>query len=386
METKFKMTIFHFLATFGSVMLLTPFAHAATFTPLDCPGVVVVQGGYRLTQDTTCASGFNWQENNKFFSLNGFTLRTASISVQGTGLTIRNGVLQTNGMDWAFSNKGTLSNLMVKNIGTPRGFFIEAGSNFTVKNSIFANIPGVVLDFYFGDGGTVRNSKFIRNGTAISIQKSNGVLIEHNKFIGNNRGVNLWDEINGGVNKNKIRYSIFQKNEVGINILALPPVSFPAMERNQIVGNNISRSSHSGLFIQVACEISNPPMQPICPAQHTKVSGNRLNHNGFGSFTGTPDDDGVSARATQWGTNIPYPDGLVGVTLSNNRADRNADLGFDVEGVTDGGGQIAEFNENPAQCDGLVCNNRVGKSLTVWRRDAIYDTPLVFGDQLRHTQ
>lgn len=367
-------------------MLLTPLAHAVTLTPLDCPGVIVVQGGYRLTQNTTCVSGFNWQENNKFFSLNGFTLRTASISVQGTGLTIRNGVLQTNGMDWAFSNKGTISNLMVKNIGTPRGFFIEAGSNFTVKNSVFANIPGVVLDFYFGDGGTVRNSKFTRNGTAISIQKSNGVLIEHNKFIGNNRGVNLWDEINGGVNKNKIRYSIFQKNEVGINILALPPVSFPAMEGNQIVGNNISRSSHSGLFIQVACEISNPPMQPVCPAQHTKVSGNRLSHNGFGSLTGSPDDDGITARATQWGTNIPYPDGLVGVTLSNNRADRNADLGFDVEGITDGGGQIAEFNKNPAQCDGLVCNNRAGKSLTVWRRDAIYDAPLVFGDQLRHTQ
>jgi hypothetical protein len=51
------------------------------------------------------------------------------------------------------------------------------------------------------------------------------------------------------------------------------------------------------------------------------------------------------------------------VTLSNNRADRNADLGFDVEGVTDGGGQVAKFNGNPEQCRGVACRPRTADQL-----------------------
>ncbi|EGW20236.1 right-handed parallel beta-helix repeat-containing protein [Methylobacter tundripaludum] len=402
MKTKYENTVFHFLATFGCLMLLVPFAHADTQTPLDCPGVIVVQGGYSLTEDTTCDTGFRWHENNKFFSLNGFTLTTGSILVEGDRLTIRNGALQTNGINWAFGDHGTLLNLAITSAGAPRGFFIEAGSNFTVKNSTLTNIPHVALSFYYGDGGTVRNSKFTGNGWAISIQKSNGVLIEHNNFVGNIRGSNLWDEDGGGVNNNKIRHNIFRENRVGINMLALPQSTsiFPAFEGNQIIGNQISRSSHSGALIEVVCDDSSVPLR--CPAQNTNVSGNRLNRNGFNSLTGLPDgaepdDDGVTARATLrvfGNQSIPYPDGLAGVVLSNNRADRNADLGFDVQGVTDGGGNIAESNENPEQCVGLICSISVGEPLTVRPdsisarslsvlQDAISKAPSASG-QLRH--
>jgi hypothetical protein len=365
MKTKFKKTHLHFLATVGCALAYAPFAQAATQTPLDCPGVIAVNGGYRLTQNSNCGTGFSWAEDNKFFNLNGFTLTTDGISAAfTTGLTIRNGVLRTNGMHWGFSDKGTLSDLTVGSAGAPRGFFIEAGSNFTVKNSAFTNIPHVALSFYYGNNGTVRNSKFTGNGSAISIQKSNGVLIERNNFVGNSIGVNLWDEDGGGVNNNKIRHNIFRENVVGINMLALLQFTriFPAFEGNQIIGNQISRSSHSGVLIEVVCDDSSVPLK--CPAENTRVSGNRLSRNGFEALTDLPagdepDDDGVTARAilrVAGGPDAtPFPEGLAGVTLSNNRADRNADLGFDVEGVTDGGGQIARFNGNPEQCRGVVC-------------------------------
>jgi hypothetical protein len=38
-------------------------------------------------------------------------------------------------------------------------------------------------------------------------------------------------------------------------------------------------------------------------------------------------------------------------TLTSNRSDRNADLGIEaLSGVTDGGGNRAKHNGNPAQC------------------------------------
>lgn len=95
------------------------------------------------------------------------------------------------------------------------------------------------------------------------------------------------------------------------------------------------------------------------------MSGNRLLSNGFGSSVDGLDDgvdDGITARGVIYDASsvYPYSNGLVGVVLSNNRADRNADLGFDVFGVTDGGGNSARLNGNPAQCDGILCRTPRG--------------------------
>ncbi len=365
METKYKTTLLKWLIAFGCGMILAPSAHALTNTPLDCPGVIAVQGGYRLTQDTACVL-FRWDENDKVLNLNGFnlTITGAGFYPSGNGLTIRNGKLHINYSRWDGFN-GVLSNLSIVNGGLyPNGTLIEAGNNFTVKGCSFTKIG---LGFYYGSGGSVTNSRFIGSRTAISIQKSSNVLIEKNQFIGNGNGVNLWNEDWRGVNYNIIRNNIFKGNEVGINILAkaglLP--GHIGMEGNQIVGNKISRSSRSGLLINTRCDTQRSPLPPLCLALNMSVSGNRFNRNGFGALTGLPvgvepDDDGVTARAyvlsSDYRTTTPYPAGLSGITLTNNRADRNADLGFDVEGVTDGGGQVANFNGSPAQCIGVACN------------------------------
>lgn len=396
----YERALFRFLlaavTAFGCVAALTPPAHAVTNTPLDCPGVVTARGGYRLVQDSDCGRSLLWYEDNKFFDLGRFTFKVNSIETRGADLNIRNGTLKTNGIYWIDAN-GTLSNLRVTIADTPLGFFIEAGSNFTVKNSAFENIPGVALSFYFGNGGTVRNSVFTGNWSAISIQRSSDVLIENNKFIGNTRGVNLWDENLGGVNNNTISHNVFRENGTGINI-DTHPGGFPALQGNKIVNNNFIRSGYSGILIKVKCEdqaLFGLPPDVICSAQDTVVRGNTFNQGGFALPTNSPYDDGVTARASIAefpSLETPYPDGLVGVTLSNNRADRNADLGFDVAGVTDGGGNSAKFNGNPAQCDGLDCKVKVKSVKSASLRASLGDSfmaipePPVEFDQLQHTE
>jgi hypothetical protein len=49
-----------YLAFMPTVTSAVPaLAPLTTATPLDCPAVIVVPGGYRLTQDSTCA-GLGW--------------------------------------------------------------------------------------------------------------------------------------------------------------------------------------------------------------------------------------------------------------------------------------------------------------------------------------
>ena len=121
------------------------------------------------------------------------------------------------------------------------------------------------------------------------------------------------------------------------------------------------------------------------------MSRNQFNRNGFASDKGElDDDDGVVAQA-YFTSGEAYPSGLAGVTLVNNRANRNANLGFDVNGVTDGGGNTAKFNGDPAQCDGVVCgSNTFGVSpkanltmLQTISSETIHEVPLP-SDQVIH--
>jgi hypothetical protein len=367
-------TFIAFMSTVASAATtLAPLAG----TPLDCPSVIAVPGGYRLTQDSTCTGLGGWNETNKFFSLNGFTLTIGNFAFMGDNLTMRNGAVKLNGNFRAFGKAGILSNLSIISIGGPldNPFGLEAGTDFTVKNCAFSNFLTNALTFYYGDGGgSVKNSLFIGNKTAISIQHpdfGSGILIENNTFVRNGRGVNLYDEDSMGVNNNTIRHNTFQKNGVGINMFAHTagyPTVHPSLQGNRIVGNRIDRNGNSGFYLRLTCRDSSPI---VCSGQNTLVSGNRFSRNGFASgSTSAPDDndDGMTARAYFYNgpNNLPpgesYPEGLAGVKVAHNHADQNAYLGFDVNGVTDGGGNTGKLNGYLAQCDGVVCGRQFSAS------------------------
>jgi hypothetical protein len=320
--------------------------------------VKAVPGGYQLTRDTDCR--IHWVDNGTFLDLAHHTL-TGHLLPAGPDLAVRNGRLLLAGGDyWADAVDFTASSVTIRPAPSvpTSAFFIEAGSGLRVDHSRFADIPTVALDFFFGNGGTVRASVFRGNGTAIAIQRANGVMIERSLFAGNRRGVSLWPEDGRGVSQNTIRQNVFRNNDFGITMRADPPAPsvVQALAENTIGNNRLRRSGYSGITISKTCFLDTS-------VECLDTSGNLIRHNdltrgGFELPASAPDDDGITARGVldDSGTPSPYPAALAGFRLSRNRADRNADLGFDVFGVTDGGHNSAKFNSNPAQCVGIVCH------------------------------
>ncbi|BBL75631.1 right-handed parallel beta-helix repeat-containing protein [Methylomagnum ishizawai] len=361
METRHGSAIIQALAIYTASMAFAPSAQAATNTPLDCPGVIATPGGYRLTQNTACS--FLWMRDaNKIFDLNRFAF-TGDITIHMSDqTTISNGTLRTNHTVWGCSNGGKLRNVRVVSAGTPSSWGTIDNASL-VENSVFENIPATALGFgtWGGacrgySGGTVRNSAFTGNNIAV-ISWRPDVLIEKNLFRRNSIGVGLHSGLEEDATNNMIRLNQFLNNRAGIHMENFDNGYRPlTLQGNQILKNQFYHNATSGIVIELNCGTPSGNAPAPCPGQGTLIAGNQLISNGFGSPPEFPNDDGVTARANIQGMN--HPDGLVGITLSGNSADRNADLGLDVPGATDGGGNRARFNGNPAQCDGVVCSKR----------------------------
>ena len=106
---------------------------------------------------------------------------------------------------------------------------------------------------------------------------------------------------------------------------------------HQIVNNVFSSNDAAGLLVQTPGSCC-PPGNPTIT-----ISGNAFIRNGYSPHPLQPDiNDGLNAVGT--------------VAISSNAAIGNADYGIEASGaVTDGGGNIAFANGNPAQCLGVTC-------------------------------
>jgi hypothetical protein len=326
--------------------------------PGDCAGIQTVSTGFRLTRDVTC--DFNWTGSNQALDLNRHTL-TGYFLPQGTGQTILNGSLAATAQEyWASATDFTVSRVNITALPSAvSGFMIEAGQNLTVVHSVIANAP-IGLGFYFGNGGAVRDTTFSGNEIGLSIQKGSGVTIERNVFTKNQTGVLLRNEDSFGVNNNTIQDNIFKNNSgSGLDLKLKVATSANTGSGNVIAGNSFINSGGSGLNAALTCQ--GTATGPLCPGAGSIIRGNLFRGNGLTASTSTPfANDGVTARASQYeylggSTLTPFPAGLAGITVTGNTANRNADLGLDVAGVTDGGGNRASLNGNPAQCDGVTC-------------------------------
>lgn len=334
----------------GSALAFTivfaPAAHAEG-GPVACSGVVAVSGGYQLTQDTSCQ--LNWTASNEFLDLRGHTF-SGTIVTSGSHLTLRNGTFKA-GPSYFGGDFGALEHVRVESMGSATGVLIEAGNNFTVDRSVFADVQAAAaVDFYFGNGGRVTNSTFSRtSGIAVSVQANNDVAIEHNRFIGNSIGVNLWPEDGFGVERATVSHNVFFGNTTaGVRVTGAG-----GLEGTRITHNTMTSNGGPGLAITLYCDES----QTSCPAPHLDVSANRLIGNGAAA-TGVISHSGMFTRGyVAEGSNVASPQNLAGVTITGNRANHNADLGFDVVGATDGGGNRATHNGNPQQCLGVLCNH-----------------------------
>jgi hypothetical protein len=117
--------------------------------------------------------------------------------------------------------------------------------------------------------------------------------------------------------------------------------------RNRVQGNAVADSGLQGILVAgdqsesvvLGNQVAGNALDGISlnsATSGTIVERNNSSHNG---------DDGIDSDSSS-------------ATLTGNKAKYNDDLGIEaVSGVTDGGGNVAKGNGNPAQCVGVACSS-----------------------------
>jgi parallel beta-helix repeat protein len=172
-----------------------------------------------------------------------------------------------------------------------------------IKNNGKAGFDAYGIQLHFANGNVVSKNTISGHGAwffgqGIYVLSSSNNLIEKNEVEENSFGAVLWDNGFAGTADG----NTFSKNEFNENGAA-------------------------GMWI-------------LGGTSGTLVEKNDADENGFAPSFGL--NDGIRATGA-------------GVTLTKNKANDNADLGIQASAVTDGGGNKAKGNGNPAQCTGITC-------------------------------
>jgi parallel beta-helix repeat protein len=336
-----------------------------------------------LDHDLTCpANGILINASNVVLDLGGHTLSgpaptgTTGQGVRGvvvfqnrTGVTVRNGVIRgfDSGVDvLPGAHSTTTSGLILDGNGGGVRISTGASSNRVIDNAIVntTNFSAVQIG---GNGHLVENNAMNNvNSTGVFLSGSNGI-IRNNRFNG--------------------------AGAAAITIGAFPNNPGPFVN-NQVIGNQMSGSSRvfnsssisvnngSGTLVQgnVGNGRRTTPGVFVFDSANTVVSGNTLANNSTGvlvrgastgtrvtgNTTGGSAFAGVAVENAPTGTlvadNVAGGNGGNGIdvrspstTITRNTAHGNTGLGiFAVNGVTDGGGNRAFSNGNPAQCSPTI--------------------------------
>lgn len=321
-----------------------PFAAAeAQSTSIDCAPWNAVDSDIVLDADVPCMISVVAEDVTVDLAGHsaGFILALAD------RVTIRNGTIA--GALLMGSADALLDNVEVRD--SSGHFAVEAGLRTVVRNSRFVGNT-VGLSFYFADGGTVVGSTFTDNALGLVIGKHDDVTVRASRFERNEIGLQIWDEDLVGASSNVVEGNRFTDNTVGAQLLAAS-----AAVGNRFAGNHFRRNQAAGLFVLTGC------LQAFgatgCAGDGTEIAGNLLQHNGSAPVEHRwfdEDEEVVRSVLLDDGLHADgLPRALPGVRLSANLAVRNADLGIEAPGVTDGGGNLGQANGDPEQCVGVSC-------------------------------
>lgn len=193
-------------------------------------------------------------------------------------------------------------------------------------------------------------NEIARNGSAgIFSEFAGGQVIRDNVFTEQPIGVILYGS---GSGFNQVIGNKFAGNGVGLDLGLFPAAPEPGvplccrgvgqLQNTAVSENKFVNNGAAGLLVGVVA--------PGTMAGST-ISDNRFVHNGFdpGGVV-DPRRMTVDDRA-----NISIGPGVGDVTLTNNKANGDADYGIEAVGVIDGGGNEAHGNGNPDQCLGVTC-------------------------------
>jgi large repetitive protein len=213
------------------------------------------------------------------------------------------------------------------------------------KNAVFEN--GDIGFFIVGlDDSRIEGNSISRNPEAAMILEGSGNTLIRNRVSGNGDGLVVSGDTNT-VFGNQVSDAVGGPDGNGFGI------SLEGGTGNVIEGNVVVRARQGDIRLASFEEFGGPP-----------TVGNSVR----GNLVRDSDVDGVLVESTAVDTllegNVAIgagDDGIavenVSTTLTRNLAVRNDDLGIEaVPGVTDGGGNKANANGNPAQCTNVSCS------------------------------
>jgi parallel beta-helix repeat protein len=314
----------------------------------------------RLHRDLNCAgSGLIIGADNVRLDLNGHTVAGAdweeSVGIEVAsrrGVTVRNGVIRNFqiGIRLTDARHALLRKLTLVDTSFFGILLVNANVNSIQANRVFHTgddhgIAGILL--FQSNHNELSRNVLSRNGDGISLAQSDANIIRRNVSSDSGSGVGLFD----GSSRNVIEHNVTNRNsDTGILLDG-------HADKNRIKDNLASGNAFAGIAVgasddnQVRHNITNRNpgggIAVVDNAIGTVVEGNEANHNGAIPPGCVPDcpllDDGIHVDAPV-------------TVLARNTANNNHDLGIQaVPGVTDGGGNRARGNGNPAQCTNIDC-------------------------------
>jgi parallel beta-helix repeat protein len=189
-------------------------------------------------------------------------------------------------------------------------------SRSLIKGNVFSRNGDEGILVEGGPRFRITRNRFARNGGGVTLGPSNRSVVAHNRIVGGSDGIRVE---NGHDNLVAVNL-VLRTRHVGITLGIHDP--FVGGHDNLVRRNVVRRSQVDGIVV-------------VAKDRHSTLLRNVVTGSGDDGFD-------IDSRTT---------------TLTGNRARRNDDLGIEaVFGVTDGGGNKASGNGNPAQCTNISCS------------------------------
>jgi parallel beta-helix repeat protein len=196
------------------------------------------------------------------------------------------------------------------------GIVTSDSAHNLIKGNLFKQNGDEAILMEGGEGFQVRRNRFVRNGGGITLGPGSENVITRNKVSRGRDGI----RIEKGHGNLVAHNTVIGARRAGIRLGIRHPFLGGA---HNVVRGNLVRDTRVDGFVVVRKE------------RRSLLKGNVAKGAGDDGFD-------VESRST---------------TLTENRAVRNADLGIEaVQGVNDGGGNIARHNGDPRQCTNIACS------------------------------
>jgi large repetitive protein len=221
-------------------------------------------------------------------------------------------------------------NVVSHNADTGVRVFFGTSDTLVEDNNVLDNADSGILVAFGAEGTVVRENHVARNGNNIVIFFASGNTVTRNRATDAHVCPDCVDPTGFGIavagssDDNVVSENwVSRAEQDGIRIADLDPADpgSPAPNRTQVRGNVVRNATGDGIHVDAA------------------TNGTGLERN-------------VALGAGHDGIRVDS----AAAVLTGNGAFFNHDLGIEaVPGVTDGGGNRAHGNGNPAQCAGVAC-------------------------------